>query len=68
MGRGVAQLARSANPVFLVFHKDLRQVPRVRLVVSALELAIRRALRWACLLRAGWRGVRASVRGREVCR
>ncbi|MFY0572328.1 hypothetical protein ACN28E_52005 [Archangium lansingense] len=32
-------------PVFLAFHKDLRQVPRVRLVVGALEAALRHALR-----------------------
>jgi DNA-binding transcriptional LysR family regulator len=38
-------LPMPSMPVFLVFHKDLRQVPRVRLVVSALEAAIRHALR-----------------------
>jgi DNA-binding transcriptional LysR family regulator len=38
-------LPMPSMPVFLVFHKDLRQVPRVRLVVSALEAALRHALR-----------------------
>lgn len=38
-------LALPSIPVFLAFHKDLRQVPRVRLVVGALEAALRHALR-----------------------
>jgi DNA-binding transcriptional LysR family regulator len=31
-------------PVFVVFHRDLRRVPKIRLVVSALESALRRGL------------------------
>ena len=31
-------------PVYLVFHKDFRRVPRVRVVLSAFESAFRRAL------------------------
>jgi DNA-binding transcriptional LysR family regulator len=33
-----------AIPVFVVFHRDLRRVPKIRFVVNALESALRRGL------------------------
>ncbi len=50
--RGVPALVRldvdadlPSSPVLLVFHKELRQVPRVRLVIDALDEALRAGLR-----------------------
>lgn len=52
LGREVQGLVRldldvalPSVPIFLVFHRELRQVPRVRVVVGALEAALRPGLR-----------------------
>ena len=37
-------LALPSVPIYLVFHRDLRKVPRVRLVIDTLEKALRPAL------------------------
>jgi DNA-binding transcriptional LysR family regulator len=34
-----------SSPVYLAFHRELRQVPRVRLVIDALDAALREGLR-----------------------
>ena len=34
-----------STPVFLAFHRELRHVPRVRLVIGALDAALRDGLR-----------------------
>jgi DNA-binding transcriptional LysR family regulator len=42
--RVATEVSPPASPVFLVFHRDLRRVPRIRMVVAALEVALRKGL------------------------
>ncbi|MFT3692380.1 MAG: LysR family transcriptional regulator [Kofleriaceae bacterium] len=38
------EIAGPTSPVYVSFHKDLRKVPRVRLVIDALEAGVRKTL------------------------